>query len=107
LLARGRISRGYLGVGLQPVQLPADLVSKLALSQASGLMVVSVDTDGPAAKAGFFLGDILAALGEKPVEDTQHVQNALDAESVGKSLQAKLIRGGELKTIPITVGERQ
>jgi S1-C subfamily serine protease len=107
LLARGRISRGYLGVGLQPVQLPADLVGKLGLSQSNGLIVVSVDSDGPAAKAGFFLGDILVALGDKTVEDTQHVQDVLTPETIGKSLQAKLIRGGELKTLPITVGERQ
>jgi S1-C subfamily serine protease len=107
LLSRGRISRGYLGVGLQPVQLPADLVTKLALTQSSGLMLVTLDDDGPGTKAGFLLGDILIALNEKTISDTSDVQQQLGTDTIDKSLPAKLIRGGELKTLAITVGERQ
>jgi S1-C subfamily serine protease len=106
LLARGHISRGYLGVGLQPVQLPSDLGTRLGLTQTSGLMLVTVDGDGPAAKGGFLLGDILVSLNEKTVDDTSQVQSLLDPESVGKILAAKLIRGGEFQTLSITVGER-
>jgi S1-C subfamily serine protease len=107
LLTRGHVSRGYLGVGLQPVQLPSDLATKLELTQGGGLMLVSVDADGPAAKAGLYLGDILVTLGDTAVDDSAQVQQTLDPESVGKSLQVRVIRGGELRTLSITVGERK
>jgi S1-C subfamily serine protease len=107
LLTRGHVSRGYLGVGLQPVQLPGDLATKLELTQGGGLMLVSVDADGPAAKAGLYLGDILVTLADTPVDDTAQVQQALDPESVGKSLAIRIIRGGEMRNLSITVGERK
>jgi len=107
LLSHGKVSRGYLGVGLQPVQLPGDLVQKLALQQTNGLMVVTEDDNGPAMKAGMLLGDILIALGETKTGDTNDVQAVLGSENVGKSFAANLIRGGELKTLSIAIGERQ
>jgi S1-C subfamily serine protease len=107
LLAGGRISRGYLGVGLQPVKLPADLAGKLSLAQQGGLMVVSVEDNGPAAAGGVLLGDILVLLGEKPVDDTSDVQLFLDPGSVGTQTAARVIRAGELRTLTLTVGERK
>ena len=107
LLSTGHISRGYLGVGLQPVRLPADLTTRLELAQQGGLMVVSVEDNGPAASAGVLLGDILVAIGEKAVDDTSDVQLFLDPGSVGKPTTAKMIRGGALQTLTITVGERK
>jgi S1-C subfamily serine protease len=107
LLSTGRISRGYLGVGLQPVKLSADLAGKLALSQQGGLIVISVEDNGPAATGGVLLGDILVALGEKPVDDTSDVQLLLDPGSVGTQTTTRVIRGGELRTLTITIGERK
>ncbi|HVA91578.1 MAG TPA: trypsin-like peptidase domain-containing protein [Chloroflexota bacterium] len=107
LLARGKISRGYLGVGLQPVRLPEDLRRTLALSQVGGLMLVRVEEQGPGAKGGLLLGDILITLGEKPVEDTNHVQDQLSPESVGAAVSARVIRGGALQALTLTVGEHQ
>jgi S1-C subfamily serine protease len=107
LLSRGRVSRGYLGVGLQPVELPDDLAQRLGLQQASGAILVTVDAGGPAAKAGLMLGDIIVALGDHTTSNADHVQAQLGTDSVGKTLQARLIRGGELKTLPVTISERQ
>jgi len=107
LLARGRVSRGYLGVGLQPVRLPDDLARTLSLTQSGGLMLVSVEEKGPGASGGLLLGDILITLGEKTVEDTNHVQDQLGPESVGAGLTARVIRGGALHSVTLTVGERQ
>ncbi len=107
LLSRGRVSRGYLGIGLQPVQLPTDLVQKLGLQQTSAAILVTVDSGGPAANAGLLLGDIIVALGDHATASADDVQAQLGTDSAGKTLQAKLIRGGELKTLPVTVGERQ
>jgi S1-C subfamily serine protease len=107
ILAQGHVSRGYLGVGMQPVELPADLAAKLALTQPRGLMLVSVEEKGPAAKAGLLLGDILIQLDQRDVTDTGDVQALLGSDSVGKILAARVIRGGALTTVSVTVGDRQ
>jgi S1-C subfamily serine protease len=107
ILAQGHVSRGYLGVGMQPVELPADLAARLALTQTRGLMLVSVEEKGPAAKAGLLLGDILIQLDQRGVTDTGDVQALLGSDSVGKILAARLIRGGALTTVSVTVGDRQ
>jgi len=107
LLSRGRISRPYLGVGLQPVKLSSDLSKRLELSQESGLILVTVDEAGPGAKGGLLLGDILVTLAETAIEDTAQVQQILSPESVGTEVAIRVIRGGELRTLAITVGERE
>ena len=106
LVATGRIARGYLGVGMQPVTVPDALKSKLGLATSGGLVVVSVQPGGPAEQAGALIGDILVALDGKPVADTDDVQALLDPERVGKSIAATVIRGGEVAALTVTVGER-
>ncbi len=106
LLTKGRIARGYLGIGMQPVTIPDSLKSKLNLPSNGGLVVVSVQSGGPAEQAGALIGDVLVLLDGKPVSDTEHVQSMLDPERVGKALSARVIRGGEPADLTITVGER-
>jgi S1-C subfamily serine protease len=106
LVATGRIARGYLGIGMQPVTVPDALKSKLGLAASGGLVVVSVQAGGPAEKAGMLIGDILVALDGKPVADTDDVQALLDPERVGKAIAATVIRGGEVAALTVTVGER-
>ena len=97
ILARGRVSRGYLGVGLQPVELP---------DHQKALIVLSLAPEGPAASAGMLLGDILVTLGGAAVADTDDIQSALEARGVGQKVDVAILRGGEAKTVTITVGER-
>jgi S1-C subfamily serine protease len=106
LLTKGRVTRGYLGVGLQPVELPEHLRSRLNLSGPGGLIVLNVEPLGPAEAAGVLIGDILVRLQDKPVCDTDHVQAALGAEAIGQTVKAVLIRGGELVELGIGVRER-
>lgn len=106
LLTRGRIARGYLGLGMQPVRIPDNLKSAHNLPSGDGLIVVSVESGGPAEKAGVLVGDILVALDGKPVGDTQQVQTVLDPDSVGKSIDVQLIRAGAPAQLSLTVGER-
>lgn len=106
LLAHGTVPRGFIGVGLQPVAIPDHLKTKLNLDQASGLIVVSVQTGGPAEQGGVMIGDILLELGGKKVSDTDDVQEALDSGSVGKTIPARVIRAGGLVSLEITVGQR-
>ncbi len=97
LLARGRVRRGYLGVGLQPVELPG---------HHKGLIVLSLEPEGPAAKGGVLIGDVLVALGESAVEDTEDLQRALESRGVGEAIEAEVVRAGERRKLAITIGER-
>lgn len=106
LLTQGRIARPYLGVGMHPVALPDKLREKFQLLQASGLMMLSVEPESPADKAGIAIGDILFALGETAVADTDDVQEQLAGAVVGSALKAKILRGGEVREVEVTLGER-
>jgi S1-C subfamily serine protease len=106
LLQGGRVTRGYLGVAMQPVQLPDALRNELQLPNEGGLIVVHIENGGPAEAAGAFVGDILVAIDGDPVSDTDDIQSKLDPHRVGSALAVRVVRGGALHELTITVGER-
>lgn len=106
LLASGRVSRGYLGVAVQPVQLPARLRERLGLAGRLGLVVVNLEGGGPAETAGLLLGDVLVALDGTGVEDPADLLAALAPDRVGRPVELRVVRAGELQTVAVTVGER-
>jgi serine protease DegQ len=101
---RGSVKRGYLGILSQPVRLPD--AQRLGLTQRGGLLVVGVEDGSPAGRGGLMIGDILAMLDGQPVEDTEDLLVLLTGERVGREVEVRVIRGGELQTLQITVGER-
>ena len=107
LLSKGHIARGYLGLGMQPVRLPETLKNTLNLSSVGGVIVVNVESDGPADKSGMLIGDVLVAIDGTPVSDTGDIQAMLGSHSVGKILNVQIVRGGTLVDVALTVGERQ
>lgn len=104
LKTHGHVKRGFLGVHTQPVRLAANLAE--SLKQETGLMVIGTESDGPAAKGGLMQGDVLVGLGDTAIHEIDDLQAALGPGTVGKSLTAKIIRGGEVKDLSLTVGER-
>lgn len=106
LLDKGRVARGFLGVGLHAVPLPEPLRRALADAPETGLVVVSTQPDGPAAKAGLLLGDVLVALDGVSMRGIDDVQRMVSARPVGTRLTATILRAGSPTEIPITVGER-
>ena len=104
LSERGSVKRGYLGILSQPVRLPD--AQRVGLTQRGGLLVVGVEESSPAGRGGVLLGDIVATLDGQPVEDTEDLLVLLAGERVGQTVPVKVVRGGELKTLEITVGER-
>jgi S1-C subfamily serine protease len=103
LLETGRIARGWLGVGLHPVALPREIVERSGA--AAGLMVVNLAEGAPA--AGVLLpGDILLEIDGKPVAAPRAVAAALGPERIGEAVSLKLVRGGELATLSVTVAAR-
>jgi len=104
LLAHGRVRRGYLGVGTQPVRLQG--ASRAAAAQDAGLLVVSVESGGPSDAAGLALGDVLLALDGTELADVGDLLARLAHDAVGRSLVLKLLRGGRVEERSIAVGVR-
>jgi len=105
LLQQGRIRQGYLGVGLQPVGIPAALQEKIG-GQQSGLIILSVEAGSPADQGRLQLGDTLISLSGRPLSDVDDLQNALQGDSVGQNVKLVLLRGGERLDAQITIAER-
>jgi S1-C subfamily serine protease len=106
LQRHGKVPRGYLGVGSQPVTLSAQ-AKELTGGQERGLLVVQVADGGPAAAAGFLQGDILVRLDGERVGNADELQGLLGPNRVGSSVTASVLRGGELRELSVTVGTRE
>jgi S1-C subfamily serine protease len=106
LLAKGRVARGYLGLGLHVVRLPATLVERHALPNDVGIMVVSAEPGSPSDRAGVLIGDILIAVDGSAIADPAELLRVLGSDRVGQQITLRIIRGGEPLDVALTVGER-
>lgn len=102
LLADGRIQSGYLGIGVQSALLP-DAIAE-SLGQEAGLLIVSLESESPAAAAGMLVGDILTALQGQPLEDVDELQTLLARLEAGSEVTSGYARGGELREGSVIVG---
>ena len=96
LESRGRIARGYLGLGLQPLRLDDGL----------GAMVMNVDKAGPAATAGIRQGDVIVAVNDQKLSGVRALSRTLGPASVGTVVDVAVRRGGEPVSFKVTIGER-
>jgi S1-C subfamily serine protease len=106
LLEKGRIPRGYLGVGLQSLRLPETLRQSLQRNEKTAAIVLDVEPNGPAHQAGIVIGDILVSFGGRQVAQLEDIQSQLHGEMIGKRVSVELIRGGALQEVSILIGER-
>jgi S1-C subfamily serine protease len=106
LIAKGHVFRGYLGAGLQPVRLAGTADAAAPAGSGRGILVVSLDPDGPAARAGLMVGDIVTAWNAQPVDRVREVMRLLSPDSVGQSVDLGLVRGGAPAALKIVIGER-
>jgi S1-C subfamily serine protease len=104
LQAHGRVRRGFLGVGTQPVRLPEEVARQLG--QETGLLLASVDPGSPAGKAGLLLGDTIVSLGNEQVRHLDDLSALLSADRVGAEVPVRILRGGQLQELRVVVGER-
>ncbi len=107
LLQKGRIPRGYLGVGLQPVRLPDALRQSLQRDEKTAAIVLEVEPDGPAHKAGMVIGDIVVSLAGHPVARLEDIHSQLHGAAIGKPLALKFVRGGAVQETTVVVAERR
>jgi S1-C subfamily serine protease len=105
LLTHGRVRRGYLGVGAQPVRLPIAVAQQV--SQETGLLLVSVNPGGPADKAGLLLGDTIILLDGQPVRSMDDLVVLLSGDRVGATVPVRIVRGGQVMELTGVIGERE
>jgi serine protease Do len=108
LQAKGRVTRGWLGVSIQP--LTAELAKSFGVKDTKGVLVSEVMPDGPAAKSGLKQGDIVTEFEGKKIEAPADLQRAVGLSNPGQSAKVKVWRGQEAKgpeekTLEVKIGE--
>jgi S1-C subfamily serine protease len=106
LLAKGHVFRGYLGAGLQRVRLGRPSDDAQPSGSGRGILITSIDPDGPAARAGLLVGDIVTTWNAKSVDRVREVMQFLGSESIGRTVDLGLLRGGAPTTFKVVIGER-
>jgi serine protease DegQ len=104
VLEHGSLKRGFLGLAGQPVALPDNQPGAGAREQA--LLVVGVTSGSPASAAGVLIGDVLLEFDGNPVESPEELLDLLLGDRVGRAVPLKVLRGGALTEMTVTVGER-
>ena len=103
VLASGTPRRGFVGVAVQPVSLPT---SQRPNGRERGLLVVAVTPSSPAEAAGLMVGDVLLDVDGHATERPDELLDLLTGERVGRSVAARTLRGGAVREVQLTVGER-
>ncbi|HEY3345562.1 MAG TPA: trypsin-like peptidase domain-containing protein [Anaerolineaceae bacterium] len=106
LSKHGKVRRGYLGIRSQPVEIPAAAVGKLGRTQKVGLLLVGIEQDSAAARDGLMVGDIIVGVAGQTVENHDDLLSHLGTDTVGKPVAMEVVRGGDVRTVNLTVGER-
>jgi S1-C subfamily serine protease len=99
ILAHGSVSRGYIGVSVQSVNVEGGEAGR-------GAMVVGLDPDGPAKQAGLLLGDIIVTWNEEAVAGTRSIINRLGPTTAGAKVDLGIVRAGTPAKLSLTVAER-
>jgi serine protease DegQ len=106
LLEKGRIPRGYLGVGLQPVRVPESLRQTLQREERTAVIVLEIEPNSPANNAGLMIGDIVVSLGGNNVSRPEDIHSKLHGSAIGKTFAIGFVRGGALQQAEIMIAER-
>ena len=105
LLKTGKVERGRVGVGIQEVS--ASLARSFGLERPHGALVSTVESGGPADKAGLKPGDVILAFNGKPVERSSELPPQVAATKPGTKAEMEVWRGGKKQTLGVVVGELQ
>jgi len=106
IASTGRVAKPYVGLVMQPVQIPERLQSSAGVSMPAGLLVMHVEAGAPADLAGTLIGDILLQIDGKPLDDLEDLHDVLDNKGAGKEVAVTLLRGGKVVQSTITIGMR-
>ncbi len=104
IIKTGKVSRGFLGVGLQP--LTDDLVKEFKLKGDSGALITEVVPKSPADKAGVQSGDVITAVNKKEVKSPRELQLLIGSLAPNSKVELTVLRDGQEKSIPVDLGEK-
>jgi serine protease DegQ len=104
LVEHGRIKRGYLGITGQSVAVPEH--QRDVEGRSSALLVAGVTAGSPAAQAGLLVGDVLCAMDGQPIDSPEDLLDALLNDRIGRPATLRVLRGGSVLDITVTIGER-
>ena len=100
----GFVKRGWLGI--EPQDMTPDLARAFGLERASGVIIAGVMRDGPGAKGGLKVGDIVQTIAGQPVNDTQRLMARIAAQAPGESRELGIYRNGRSQNLTMTLGQR-
>jgi serine protease Do len=103
LKENGHVTRGWLGVQIQPVT--ADIADSLGLKKAAGAMVDEPQSGSPAAKAGIQSGDVITAVNGAPVKDARELARAIGTMAPDTPVKLDIVRNSEPRTITVTLAQ--
>jgi serine protease DegQ len=106
LAKHGSVQRGYLGVRSQAVEIPEAAQKVLKREQATGLILIGVESGSPAEAAGLMVGDIIVAIDSQPVRDHDELFARLSGDVIDKSTPVEVLRGGQPQSINVKIGAR-
>jgi S1-C subfamily serine protease len=104
IIKTGKVSRGYIGVTLQP--LTPDLAQQFGLKDTHGAVVTDVNPGGPGEKAGLKSGDVITAINGNKVQDSNELTLAVTQHSPGEGVTLDLFRNGQAQKVTVTLGQR-
>ena len=107
LMRDGRVRRSFLGVGGQNVTLPRPLARQLNLLTASGVLVLSVEKDSPAEKAGIIEGDVVIAIDALPIKGVDDLHTHLTDQKIGVKSELTIIRRAAILSVPVIAAENR
>ena len=100
---KGTVSRGWIGVQIQPVT--ADIADSLGLKKAEGALVAEPQANGPAAKAGIESGDVITAVNGESVKDARELARTIGGLAPGNSVKLNVLHKGADKVVNLTLGQ--
>jgi S1-C subfamily serine protease len=106
IASKGHVAQPYIGLVMQPVEIPSSIQKNAGVDATTGLLVMHVEPGGPADNAGALLGDTLIDIDGHAFEDLEDVHEELRRKGAGQEVQAKVIRGGQNIQMTIRIGER-
>jgi len=104
LVASGRVTRGWLGVQVQPVD--REIAASIGLRDAKGAIVGSVTPDSPAAKAGLLQGDVILTFNGAEITDSRDLTQRVGEAPIGRDARVEYQRDGQRRTTNVRLGER-
>jgi len=100
---KGSVSRGWIGVQIQPVT--ADIADSLGLKKAEGALVAEPQANGPAAKAGIESGDVITAVNGEQVKDARELARTIGGLAPGNAVKLNVVHKGQDKVVNLTLGQ--